>query len=60
LKITAANSDGVKANFTACPHLRLPNEFLGPEYAMEELARQDNRNRIAASKAQKAQREIEI
>jgi hypothetical protein len=36
LEITVPIKGREKANFTACRFLRLPAEFLGPEYAMEE------------------------
>ncbi|MEI7910651.1 MAG: hypothetical protein WCK77_13525 [Verrucomicrobiota bacterium] len=59
LAITAPNNDGIKANFLGCD-VRLPAEFLGLEYEMEDALRQKNLQRIAASKALKASPEIEI
>jgi hypothetical protein len=60
LEITVPIKGREKANFTACHFLRLPAEFLGPEYAMEEPARQKALARIAADKAIKASPAIEI
>jgi len=54
------NKDGLKADFTGCHDLRLPDKFLGPEYVMEETTRQKNLERNAAAKAQKDQPNFEI
>jgi len=59
LAVTQANNHGVKADFTGCD-VRLPKEFLGPEYAMEDPARQKNLGRIAVGKAMKSRPGIEI
>ena len=59
LAITEANCDGTKANFCGCK-VRLPAEFLGPEYEMDPSTRQNIVERIAVSKAQKAQPDLEI
>lgn len=59
LAITAPNDDGIKANFLGCD-IRLPSDFLGPEYEMEDHTRQKILGRIAAGNAMKGQPEIEI
>jgi hypothetical protein len=59
LAITKANCDGIKANFRGCK-VRLPVEFLGPEYEMDASTRQTHLQRNAVSKAQKAQPDFEI
>lgn len=59
LVITKANCDDIKANFRGCD-VRLPAEFLGPEYEMDPTTRQKSLLRNAASKAQKAQPDLEI
>ncbi len=59
LAITKPNHDGIKANFLGCD-IRLPAEFLGDEYLMDNAVRQNNLSRIATSKALKATPAIEI
>jgi hypothetical protein len=59
LKITKPHRNGIKANFLCCD-IRLPAEFLGPEYAMDDSTRQYNLERIAVGNAQKAQPDLEI
>ena len=60
LEITVPIKGREKANFTGCHDLRLQDEFLGPEYAMEDTFRQETLNRNAVAKAQKEAPEIEI
>ena len=59
LKITKPHRNGIKANFLCCD-IRLPAEFLGPEYAMDDSTRQYNLERIAVGNAQKAQPDLAI
>ena len=59
LTITKPNDEGFKADFTGCD-IRLPTEFLGSEFHVDDAVRQKNLIRIAASKALKASPEIEI
>ena len=59
LNINAPNKKGIKADFSGCD-LRVPAEFLGPEYLMADEIRQNNISRIASAKALRASPEIEI
>jgi hypothetical protein len=59
LVIAKANCDNIKANFLGCD-IRLPAEFLGPEYVMDDSTRRKNLGRIAASKAIGATPALEI
>jgi hypothetical protein len=47
LTITHPHKNGIKAIFFGCD-IRLPAEFLGPEYKMNDSTRQKNLKRIAA------------
>jgi hypothetical protein len=47
LTITHPHKNGIKAIFYGCD-IRLPAEFLGPEYKMNDSTRQKNLKRIAA------------
>jgi hypothetical protein len=59
LAITRSKRKRIKADFTGC-NVRLPKEFLGSEYEMDDEIRQKNLGRIAAGKAIKAAPAIEI
>jgi len=59
LVITAPNNDGIKANFLGCD-IRLPIEFLGSEYEMDDSTLQNILERIAAGNAMKATPDLEI
>ena len=59
LNITAPNKNGIKADFSGCD-LRVPTEFLGPEYLMDESTRQKALSRIVLAKTLKAAPDLEI
>jgi hypothetical protein len=59
LNINAPNKKGIKADFSGCD-LRVPAEFLGPEYIMDKSTRQEALSRIASAKALRVSPEIEI
>jgi hypothetical protein len=60
LVIVKPNIHGLKSDFSDCGYLRLKAEYLGPEFEMDDYARQKNLERIATAEAQRLQPEIEI